>query len=337
MTGEIIRRSAAAALAALALAGCATQQRAPSPLDPFEPANRAVFEFNDNADRFVFKPVAEGYRAVLPEFVRTGVRNFFSNLRDPWIALNQLMQGKVELALSDSWRFIVNSSFGIGGLMDVATDMRLPKHNEDFGQTLGVWGLDTGPYLVLPIWGPSNVRDGAGLVVDAYTYLPWWIPDWADWSHRVAWQNSLTAVDFVNIRANLLDTTDLLEQAALDRYAFVRDAFFQRRRSLVYDGNPPPQLPAGGGQSLAPWAPPPAPTAASEGAPAQAYVETPAAAPSAPVPADAAAQDNDQAAITAPPALTAAPPAQVVEPQVPANYSAVLAADDAPRVVAATR
>jgi phospholipid-binding lipoprotein MlaA len=315
MTGVIIRRLAAAALAALVLSGCATQ-RAPSPLDPFEPVNRAVFEFNDNADKFVFKPVAEGYRAVLPEVVRTGVRNFFSNLRDPWIALNQLMQGKVELALSDSWRFIVNSTFGLGGLMDVATDMRLPKHNEDFGQTLGVWGLDTGPYIVIPIWGPSNARDGVGLVADAYTYLPWWIPDWADWSHRVAWQNTLTAIDFVNIRANLLDTTDILEQAALDRYAFVRDAFFQRRRSLVYDGNPPP--PAGGGvRSHAP----------------------PADRPSSPEPATgevaAPAQEDDGSLNAGLPAELPALPQQVVEPRIPANYAAVLAADTPPPAVAA--
>lgn len=313
MSGAIIRRIAAAALAALVLSGCATQ-RAPSPLDPFEPVNRAVFEFNDTADRFVFKPVAEGYRAVLPELVRTGVRNFFSNLRDPWIALNQLMQGKVELALSDGWRFIVNSTFGLGGLMDVATDMRLAKHNEDFGQTLGVWGLDTGPYIVIPIWGPSNVRDGVGLIADAYAYLPWWIPEWADWSHRVAWQNSLTALDFVNIRANLLDTTDLLEQAALDRYAFVRDAFFQRRRSLVYDGNPPP--PAGGGvRSHAPPAdlPPNPGRAAGEVA--------------------AHAREGDDRLSAVSPGDLPAPPRQVVEPRIPANYAAVLEAG-APPVVA---
>jgi phospholipid-binding lipoprotein MlaA len=186
--------------------------------------------------------------------------------------------------------------------------MRLPKHNEDFGQTLGVWGLDTGPYIVIPIWGPSNARDGVGLVADAYTYLPWWIPDWAGWSHRVAWQNSLTAIDFVNIRANLLDTTDILEQAALDRYAFVRDAFFQRRRSLVYDGNPPPQ-PAGSGRSQAP------PAAAGTVAPALNPEESP---------------------VSAAPTQIPAPPAQVVEPRIPANYDAVLAAD-ALRVVAATR
>jgi phospholipid-binding lipoprotein MlaA len=226
------------------------------------------------------------------------------------------MQGKVELALSDSWRFIVNSTFGLGGLMDVATDMRLPKHNEDFGQTLGVWGLDTGPYIVIPIWGPSNVRDGVGLVADAYTYLPWWIPDWADWSHRVAWQNSLTAVDFVNIRANLLDTTDILEQAALDRYAFVRDAFFQRRRSLVYDGNPPP--PAGGGvrSHVPPADQPPSPEpAAGEAA--------------APV------QEGDESLSAASPVERPAPPQQVVEPRIPANYAAVLAADAPPPAVAA--
>jgi phospholipid-binding lipoprotein MlaA len=208
-----------------------------------EPVNRAVFEFNDTADRFVFKPVAEGYKFVLPGFVQAGVRNFFSNLGDPWIAVNQLLQGKVELALSDGWRFIINSTFGLGGLLDVASDMRLPKHNEDFGQTLGVWGADTGAYLVLPLWGPSSVRDGIGLIADSYGYLPWRLPDWLDFSHRVAWQNSLLALDFVNQRAQLLDATNLLEEAALDRYAFVRDAYFQRRRSLVYDGNPPP-LPA---------------------------------------------------------------------------------------------
>jgi phospholipid-binding lipoprotein MlaA len=299
-----IRKLAAALVAAVALAGCATQ-RAPSPRDPLEPMNRAVFEFNDNADRFVFKPVAEGYRAVLPDMVRAGVRNFFSNLRDPWIAVNQLLQGKVEAALSDTWRFIANSTFGLGGIFDIATDMRLPKHNEDFGQTLAVWGVSDGPYLVIPIWGPSTVRDGVGLVADAYAYLPWWIPDWLDASHRVAWKNSLTALDFVNIRANLLDATDLLEQAALDRYAFVRDAYFQRRRNLIYDGNPPPESGARS-SSVAPL-----------------NLETEAARePAALVSADPAEPEPS------PPAASGAPSeaAQVVEPKVPANYAAVLAA-----------
>jgi phospholipid-binding lipoprotein MlaA len=318
MAGMHIWRIAVVALAAVALAGCATQ-RSPSPRDPFEPVNRATFEFNDTADKFVFKPVAEGYRFVLPEVVRTGVRNFFSNLRDPWIAVNQLLQGKVELALSDSWRFIVNSSFGIGGVMDVATDMRLPKHNEDFGQTLGVWGLDTGPYLVIPIWGPSSARDGAGLIADAYAFLPWWIPDWLDLQHRVAWQNSLTALDFVNIRANLLDASNLLEEAALDRYAFVRDAYFQRRRNLIYDGDPPPETGADKSAAAAPI-----------------ELDTkPAREPAAPAPPVVTETELP------PPAAADAPPGQagravqIVEPKVPANYAAVLAANTTR--VAATR
>jgi len=300
-------RLAAALAAAILMAGCATQGLAPSERDPFEPVNRAVFEFNDNADRFVFKPVAEGYKFVLPDVVRTGVRNFFSNLRDPWNAVNQLMQGKVELALSDGWRFIANTTFGLGGIFDIATDMRLPKHNEDFGQTLGVWGLDTGPYLVLPLWGSSSVRDGVGLIADAYAYLPWWIPDWLDLSHRVAWQNSLTALDFVNVRAGLLGATDILEQAALDRYAFVREAYFQRRRNQVYDGNPPPLPPQ------------------REGA-APVNLETEVARePVLPPPG-------------APEGAPASPPTgavSVVDPKVPDNYPSVLAADDVR--VAATR
>lgn len=291
-------RITVALAAAAVLAGCATQ-RAPSPRDPFEPVNRAVFEFNDNADRYVVKPVAEGYKFVLPGFVQAGIRNFFSNLADPWNAVNQLLQGKVELALSDGWRFIVNSTFGLGGLLDVASDMRLPKHNEDFGQTLGVWGLDTGPYLVLPLWGPSSVRDGAGLLVDTYGYLPWRLPDWLDFSHRVAWQNSLLALDFVNRRAQLLDTTNLLEEAALDRYAFVREAFFQRRRSLVYDGNPPP-LPA------------------NSAAPAAIEVSLD----------PAPARDPVREGLREPAQPGEPRPLSLVEPVVPANYPSVLAADE---------
>jgi phospholipid-binding lipoprotein MlaA len=235
-----LRRLAVAALAA-ALAGCATV-RNPDPRDPWEPLNRATFEFNDAADKVVFRPLAEVYRFVLPELVRTGVRNFYENLRDPWIALNQLLQGKVEEALSDGFRFVANSSFGLGGIFDIATDMGMPKHAEDFGQTLAVWGVDFGPYLVLPILGPSSVRDGVALIPAAYAYLPYELPRWlaSDGDHWARWSNALTAVDFVQTRANLLDATSLLEQAALDRYAFVRDAYFQRRRNLIYDGNPPP-------------------------------------------------------------------------------------------------
>jgi phospholipid-binding lipoprotein MlaA len=238
-----LSRLAAAAAAAAALGGCATV-RSPDPRDPWEPMNRGTFEFNDGVDRIVLKPIAETYRFVLPEPVRAGVRNFYENLRDPWIALNQLLQGKVEEALSDGWRFIANSTFGLGGIFDIASDMGMAKHNEDFGQTLAVWGLDFGPYLVIPILGPSSVRDGTGTLVATQAYLPWQLPKWLDVDHRVAWQNWLTGIDIVQTRAGLLEATDLLEQAALDRYAFIRNAYFQRRRNLIYDGNPPPLPPS---------------------------------------------------------------------------------------------
>jgi phospholipid-binding lipoprotein MlaA len=250
-----LSRLAAAAAAAAALSGCAAV-RSPDPRDPWEPMNRGTFEFNDGVDRVALKPLAEAYRFVLPEPVRAGVRNFFENLRDPWIALNQLLQGKVEEALSDGWRFIANSTFGLGGIFDIASDMGMPKHNEDFGQTLAVWGVDFGPYLVIPILGPSSVRDATGTAVATQAYLPWQLPEWLDVDHRVAWQNWLTGIDIVQTRANLLDATDLLEQAALDRYAFIRNAYFQRRRNLIYDGNPPPLPPSepepGGAESKIP-------------------------------------------------------------------------------------
>ena len=238
---------AAVVVATGILAGCASV-RSPDPRDPWEPVNRTTFEVNDVIDRAVLKPVAEGYRFALPELVRDGVRNFFANLADPWIGVNNLLQGKFEAGLSDWSRFLWNSTFGIGGIFDIASDMRLPKHNEDFGQTLAVWGVDFGPYLVLPVFGPSSVRDAGGTWVGAYAYLPWQGPTALDLDHRVAWGNSLTALDIVQTRAALLDATDLLEQAALDRYAFLRGAYFQRRRNLIYDGNPPP-VPADDKQS----------------------------------------------------------------------------------------
>lgn len=227
------------ALAAAALlAGCAT---ADNPSDPIEPVNRAVYTFNDNLDRAVLKPVAQGYKAVLPDPVRDGVRNFFSNLRDPWIAVNQILQGKVEEGATDFMRFVTNTTFGLGGIFDVASEGGMQKHDEDFGQTLGRWGLGSGAYLVLPLLGPSTVRDGAGKIVDSFAYLPWHGPEWLDAQHYVAWRNTLTAIDVINIRASLLDAGNVLEEAALDRYAFVRDAYLQHRRNQVYDGNPPRQ------------------------------------------------------------------------------------------------
>jgi len=230
-------RIAAIALALAVLSGCATTHA--DPRDPLEPFNRAMFEFNDTLDKAVLKPVAQGYKAVMPSPVRTGVTNFFSNLGDPWIALNQLLQGKVEEGMTDFMRFVVNTTFGLCGIFDVASEGGMEKHDEDFGQTLGVWGLEPGPYLVVPFLGPSSVRDGAGWVPDSYGYLPWRGPKLLDAGDEVALRNALTATDTVQTRANLLDATNVMEEAALDRYGFVRNAYLQRRQSQVYDGNPP--------------------------------------------------------------------------------------------------
>ncbi len=314
-----------AAVAMIASAGCTTM-RSPDARDPWEGLNRATFEFNDGLDRAVMKPAAEGYRFVTPEPARAAVRNFFSNLADPWIALNQLMQGKPRLAVDDFGRFIWNSTIGLLGLIDVASDMGLPKHNEDFGQTLAVWGVDFGPYFVLPLLGPSSARDASGVVVDAFAYLPWQIPKWADFNHRVTWQWSLSGLDIVQQRADLLDATNVMEELALDRYAFVRNAFFQRRRYLIYDGDPP-RLP----EDKQSGAPPPAEPVQS-GAVTRAAPVASNAAPAAEAPAP-----DEESAAAAPAPETAEAPApigELVEPRMPTNYPAVLAAD-APRTFAA--
>lgn len=226
----IAKKLGAALLLSGFLSGCATSGG--SPADPLEPLNRSIFIFNDTVDGAIMKPVARGYRAVLPGFVRTGVTNFFSNLQDVWISVNDLLQGKVQQGVEDFSRFLFNSTFGVAGVLDVASSWGLQKHDEDFGQTLGRWGVGSGPYLVLPVLGPSTVRDGFGFLVDVQTDFVWRIDD-------VPVRNSLVAVRFINNRANLLDTTNVLEQAALEKYTFVRDSWLQRRRSLVYDGNPP--------------------------------------------------------------------------------------------------
>lgn len=228
--GELKRLCAAVLLAGL-LAGCATSGA--NPADPLERVNRAMFAFNDVADKAVFTPVAKGYRAVLPGFLRTGISNFFSNLEDVWISVNDVLQGKFQEGSEDATRVIFNSTFGIAGIFDFASDVGLPKHNEDFGQTLGSWGIESGPYVVIPFIGPSTFRDGFGLVFDYKADLVYWATD------SVPVRNSLYATRAISNRAKLLDATSVIEQAALDRYAFVRDAWLQRRRNLVYDGNPP--------------------------------------------------------------------------------------------------
>jgi len=216
--------------------GCATTQQSENVarVDPFESMNRAVFTFNENADEYVIKPVAEAYQFVLPEFVRTGVTNFFSNIGDVFVAANNLLQGKPTDAANDIGRFLVNSTIGILGLFDVATDAGLEKNREDFGQTLGVWGVPSGPYVVLPLFGPSSVRDTVGLAVDIKT-------DFILNSNQLNHDQKVgsTVLRVVNQRANLLNASQLLEDAAFDKYSFLRDSYLQRRRSQVYDGNPP--------------------------------------------------------------------------------------------------
>ncbi len=216
------------------LSGCATLEGPPDPDDPFERYNRAMYQFNDSLDRAVLKPVAEGYVKVTPKPVRNGITNFFSNLDDVIVVINDVLQLKLLQAASDLTRFVVNSTLGIVGIFDVATPMGLPKHNEDFGQTLGRWGVGSGPYLVLPYFGPSSPRDGLGLYVDLAEFSLIWneIDD-------VATRNTLVAINVVNTRAGLLNASSILDVAALDPYIFTRDAWKQRRLYQVYDGDPP--------------------------------------------------------------------------------------------------
>lgn len=210
------------------LGGCATT----NPRDPLEPMNRVVYSFNDAVDKALISPVAEGYRAALPQFLRTGVANIFSNINDVLIALNNLLQGKFIDAISDVGRVVINSTAGIAGFFDVATHFGMEKHNEDFGQTLGYWGVGDGPYLMLPLVGPSNLRDAVARVVDYRT-------DPITYVRSMRLRNSLWGTRALSHRADLLDTSKILETAALDPYEFLRDAYLQRRRNLVHDGAPP--------------------------------------------------------------------------------------------------
>lgn len=228
----LLRKLPSLALLCLLASGCATLQAPTEKKDPFESYNRAMFEFNDGFDLHVLKPVAEGYEAVVPAPVSNSVSNFFSHLDDVIVIINDVLQLKFEQTLSDVGRFTFNSTFGLLGLFDVATPMALPKHNEDFGQTLGHWGVGSGPYLVLPLLGPSTVRDGSGLVVD------WQADPIARIEDTPAYWGSI-GLKAVDTRAGLLRASRILDTAALDPYVFLRDAYLQRRNNLVYDGNPP--------------------------------------------------------------------------------------------------
>jgi len=213
------------------LTGCASGPNA-DPRDPFEPFNRGMYQFNDTLDRAVIKPVATVYRDVLPSPVRTGVTNFFDNLQDAWSIANNVLQLKGEAAGNSLFRFGVNTFLGLGGVLDIASEMQIERQTEDFGQTLGYWGVGAGPYVILPLLGPSTLRDTLASSVDAYG-------NFVAGVDHAATRDALTVVNLLNRRSRLLEASDILDQVALDPYTFTRDAFLQRRQNAVYDGYPP--------------------------------------------------------------------------------------------------
>jgi phospholipid-binding lipoprotein MlaA len=239
MSPRVRRRWLAACCGALLLLqACATVPGGANvsvdPRDPWERWNRQVYGFNEAVDNAVLKPVATAYQKVVPSIVRRGVDNFFGNFGDAWSMVNNLLQGKLENGLRDMFRFTTNTVFGLGGLLDIATEMRLDRQGEDFGQTLGYWGVGSGPYVVLPLFGPSTLRDATALPLDTYVSPNLVVNDSAA-------KAGLTTLGVVNLRSNLLGASRMLDDIALDKYNFTRDAYLQRRRNLVFDGNPPPQ------------------------------------------------------------------------------------------------
>lgn len=242
MKASIARKIGTVALAAAAaglLGGCATSG---SQRDPIEGFNRAMFGFNEGLDQIVVKPVSQGYEAILPQPIRTGVANFFANIADVFIGVNNLLQGKPAAAVSDGGRFLVNTTVGVLGIFDVASYMGLEKHDEDFGQTFGRWGVGDGAYVVLPFFGPRTVRDAVGLGFDVY------VDPVANVDH-VPTRNTLLVTRIVSDRAELLKADKIIEEAALDKYSYIRDAYLQRRRSLIHDGEPPREPQASNGEA----------------------------------------------------------------------------------------
>lgn len=236
MLNKDLCRGLALLLAALlALSGCATiDDSYRDPRDPLESYNRAMHSFNDELDKAIIKPIAEGYRTITPKPVDRGITNFFTNLDDVTSAINNLLQFKLHRAASDVGRVLVNSTIGILGFFDVATNMDMPRYDEDFGQTMGAWGVGPGPYFVLPILGPSSIRDTFGLVADWYT-------DPVRYVKGDDWRYGLVGLRGIDTRADLLTASKVLDEAALDPYDFTRDAYLQKRRNDVYDDNPPPE------------------------------------------------------------------------------------------------
>jgi len=221
----------AAQIVALSLTACASGPGA-DPRDPLEPFNRSVYRFNDKLDAAVLKPVASGYRDLVPERVRQGVGNFFGNLQDVWSFVNNALQFKGQAAFDSAKRVGVNTVLGWGGIFDVATEMAIEKHTRDFGHTLGYWGVAPGPYLVLPLLGASSLGDTAALPAD-------WKGDLVSSLPSVPTRNTAVGLRALDERSTLLKASSMLKEAALDPYSFVREAYLQRRRSVIFDGNPP--------------------------------------------------------------------------------------------------
>jgi phospholipid-binding lipoprotein MlaA len=229
-----LMRAAPLVLSALFIVGCASAPGRTTNADPYEGFNRGVYKFNDTLDRAALKPIAKGYRKVTPGFVRTGIGNVLANLEYPGTFVNQFLQGKWVLGFRDTGRFLINSTLGVAGIFDVATPLGLEKNDEDFGQTLAFWGVSSGPFINLPLLGPSSVRDAPARALDfltnplQYTDVPWE----AEWGMRV--------IDIVHSRSELLPLDETL-QRTYDPYAFIRDAWAQQREFNIFDGNPPPE------------------------------------------------------------------------------------------------
>jgi phospholipid-binding lipoprotein MlaA len=300
-----------AALVLAAVAGCATapqgvERHTTGPKDPYESVNRKIFSFNDTLDTYALKPVAKAYNAVLPSPIRTGIHNFFGNFSDAWSAVNQLLQGKPSDAGEMTMRVLTNTTIGIAGLFDPATSLGLDRRSEDLGQTLGRWGLEPGPYLVLPLFGSSDIRDAIALPADSYVTPALLVPS--------TWQKiGVDTVGVIDTRAGLLGASQMLDELAFDRYTFMRDAYITRRRSLVYDGNPP-DLPEEDDSDDSKSAP--APAGAASGAQSGTKPALPAAPAASGAQSSSAAPGSHVAAAAA--ATPAVPPSQPQPAPVPA-------------------
>ncbi|WP_246796535.1 MlaA family lipoprotein [Burkholderia perseverans] len=315
-----LRNAALTFAAVAAMSGCATVQT-PTKGDPLEGFNRTMYKFNDTVDTYALKPVAKGYQWAVPQPVRDSVTNFFSNIGDVYIAANNLVQLRIADGVGDIMRVVINTVFGVGGLFDVATVAKLPKHTNDFGITMGHYGVPPGPYVVLPFLGPSTVRDTAGLGVDYVGNPLTWVN-----SDAVSW--GLFGVNLVNTRANLLGAGDVLDAAAIDKYSFVRNAYLQRRQSLIAASGGPggkaaANVPDYGSETLPKYDLPDdgAAPAAGAGAGAAGAAAGAAVSPGATAPAqDAASAASAPAAAMPNPASATHVPAQNVVPPAPNGF-----------------